>query len=474
MWAYRLSVIYLISDGACMMSCSWSKVVILAAVVSMLLSACGTGAEKHSDDKVTTLVYANLTDKSVKQGGPDRAAVSRFNRTHPNVKIEIRDYFDEEGSSGKSRLLTEMASGKIPDIIDLGEGSYGLSYPQLVRKGYLEDLWPYINGDPDLNEGQLWDAPLKAAEVDGELYALFSAVTISTLIGDEQIVGMRHSWNLMELQNALAAMPEDSTALEYYYTKSDMFPCIFGMGLDHYVNWETGETSFDNEAFRAGLEFINSFPDTFSALDFESGRERAEEEAADRVRNGQQMLSKQEIEWLPQVQALDKVYAHGGQVSFVGYPMEDGSAGSTFLICGRKLAMTSTCQDKAAAWEFLRQLLLPQIHNDNAVIGYYGFPVNRADFDRVKDVYTNLPSHVKIYYTYFNDTVEVKVTKVKPAEIERFEDFISYIDKVDLYDTTLYDIVWEAAGPYFAGDKTIDETVDLIEQRVKLYVNENR
>ena len=32
----------------------------------------------------------------------------------------------------------------------------------------------------------------------------------------------------------------------------------------------------------------------------------------------------------------------------------------------------------------------------------------------------------------------------------------------------------EAAGPYFAGDKTLDETVRLIQSRAELYVNENR
>ena len=81
----------------------------------LLLPACSAGGEK---EEVTTLIYANLTE-----GGVDRGAVSRFNESHQDVQIEVRDYFDDgdsSGRSGKERLLTEIGAGKIPDIIDLG------------------------------------------------------------------------------------------------------------------------------------------------------------------------------------------------------------------------------------------------------------------------------------------------------------------------------------------------------------------
>ena len=58
--------------------------------------------------------------------------------------------------------------------------------------------------------------------------------------------------------------------------------------------------------------------------------------------------------------------------------------------------------------------------------------------------------------------------------VRRFTDFVNHIDKIDLYDTTIYDLVQEQCGPYFAGDMTMDETIRLIENRVGLYVNEQR
>ena len=38
----------------------------------------------------------------------------------------------------------------------------------------------------------------------------------------------------------------------------------------------------------------------------------------------------------------------------------------------------------------------------------------------------------------------------------------------------MFDIVTEQAGPYFSGDKSLDEAVKNIQDRVNLYINENR
>ena len=48
------------------------------------------------------------------------------------------------------------------------------------------------------------------------------------------------------------------------------------------------------------------------------------------------------------------------------------------------------------------------------------------------------------------------------------------MERIELSDSELLEIVMDAAGPYFAGDKTLDETVELIQRRAQLYVNENR
>ena len=48
------------------------------------------------------------------------------------------------------------------------------------------------------------------------------------------------------------------------------------------------------------------------------------------------------------------------------------------------------------------------------------------------------------------------------------------IDRVAEEDGQLVSIVTEAAGAYFAGDKSLDDTAREVQSRVSLYVNEQK
>ncbi len=83
----------------------------LLLAAALALAACGAVEEEENSEEMTTLVYAILSEEGV-----DRQAIYRFNTKNKRnrVRIEVEEYFDEDGRSGKDRLLTEMASGKSP------------------------------------------------------------------------------------------------------------------------------------------------------------------------------------------------------------------------------------------------------------------------------------------------------------------------------------------------------------------------
>lgn len=59
-------------------------------------------------------------------------------------------------------------------------------------------------------------------------------------------------------------------------------------------------------------------------------------------------------------------------------------------------------------------------------------------------------------------------------DCQRYDALVNSTTQLYWPDDALADIVWDSIGPCFAGDKTMDETVDLINRRVRLYLNENR
>ena len=57
---------------------------------------------------------------------------------------------------------------------------------------------------------------------------------------------------------------------------------------------------------------------------------------------------------------------------------------------------------------------------------------------------------------------------------ERFQALIDNTTQLYWPDDDLSNIVWEALGPYFAGDKPLDDTLQLLDNRVSLYLNEQK
>ena len=432
-------------------------------------------------DKVT-LTYATQY-----LGCDERNKIIDFNKSSDKYRIEIKDYSEfntaEDYKAGLTKLNTEIAAGNVPDILNVS----GLPIQQYGAKGLLEDLWPYIDNDPDLGRDAIMENVFKAAEQDGKLYQVFSTFSIQTVVGATKVVGDRMSWTLDDLQAALATMPEGCTIFGEGDTKAGMLSNVLAQNMDAFVDWSTGQCSFDSEDFISLLEFCNSFP-----LEYDWNNVDWEEYEDDntRVMNGKQMLLNAYLYDIgDSLQMYEVVF--GGDYSFIGLPQEDGSVGSSFSL-GNGIAMSSTCKDKEGAWSFMREYLMPQYADmdENMMVGGMNLSTNKADFEKMveramKKEYqldengnqvldeNGQPIEVPKYTYGFNDlTVEVYATTQE--QYDQFMALYNAIDSISTYDENIYKIVNEVAGGYFNGDKTVQDTAKQIQDRVTLYVNEQR
>ena len=458
---------------------TWAGLLVLVAV---LLAGC---AQKDIPPKPEdgVLIYAALNPMTEDL----EKSIARFNTSHEDVQIEVRDYSDE---SGVDRLITELSLGQVPDIMELhrlGDGQdtayaydsykarpeneYWMPYRQMAQKGYLEDLWPYIESDPDLGLDGVLLPPLKAAEADGGLYMLFQDISVTTMIAPEHVTGDRWGWTLDELMEAYSTMPEGSTIMRFNLTRRDVFSMLCAPLLDQYVDMKTGETSFDSQGFRDIVAFLDTFPEEFKTTLSPDG---VEAELVERMLGGKQLLESRTIAamwYLPPVEAN-----FGAPAAFVGYPTADGSLGSYFNLHGSKLAMSSACQDKEAAWEFMRQILTKK------------YNYNELDELRLQ---TTIKTCVNLRNYNLENEIDLKndrgITQSGPLgkrlldvdppdedDLALFEKLINSTTQIYWPDDALSDIVWEALGPYFAGDKPLDDTLRLLDNRVSLYLNEQK
>ena len=475
----------------------------------------------------------NLTYATMSLSYDTRGQIIDFNRASDKYRIVIQDYSEyateDDYQAGLTKLNTEINAGVVPDILDVS----GLNLRQLGSKGILEDLWPYIDSDPDIGRENLMERVFEAASQDGKLYRVFDGFGINTVVGSPDVVGKRLSWTLADLQDALATMPDGCQIFTYYETKASVLQSFLQLNQEQYVDWSTGECSFDTEDFISVLEFCNQFP-----LEYNWEEQTEQISETQRIADGQQMLSEFSLGSFGDIQRYEAMfggtgiiskgssYAYeqmngvsggastsvggvyyyasamgegdmgaqiegqvipGDYITYIGYPTEDGSCGSAFSVYGGT-AISSTCADKEGAWSFVRTLLLPQNEDDNSY--FWQFPTNKADFDKmVEDAMT--PNYIldqdgnqilnelgqpiqESKGGWGWDNVQLEIRAATQEEYDQVMELYNNVTRMTDYDTSIFEIVSEEAESYFNGDKSAQEVAGLIQSRVNLYVNEQR
>ena len=303
--------------------------------------------------------------------------VLKFNRSNEEYRIEILDYSEynteEDYSAGLTKLLTEIMAGNMPDILDLE----GMPLSRLAAKGLLEDLYPFIDADAELSRDRYFPNVLSLCERDGKLLSTVSGFYLSTLIGASSVVGDTPGWTYQEFDAALATMPEGCRPLSAYTTRDQILSICLSLDMNRYVNWATGECNFNTEEFAQLLKFAARFPESFDWDNYDWQTDSDEVNLA----AGMQMLS---TAWIssPEDIAFNEYYFGGQPYTYIGYPTASGTGNYLSLSSG--FAMSSSCSDKAAAWQFLRQFFTDSYQKEQ-----YMLPASKTAYEaKMKEAMT--------------------------------------------------------------------------------------
>lgn len=384
-----------------------------------------------------------------------------FNRKSSDYRIEVRDYSEfnteDDYSAGYTKLITEIGSGAVPDIMVTD----GLPIETFGAKGLLADLWPFIDADEELGgRAGVMEPVFNALSQDGKLYEITSSFYITTIAGPASIVGTEPGWTYEEMYAALDQMPEGCELFSLGTTRNDVFSRICMLNLSRFVDWTTGECSFDSDDFISLMEFANRFPETF---DWEHHEWTNEDSDAYRIKEGRQLLVTLSLSDPYSYNYYSEMF--NGDMALKGFPDVPGS-GAVFNMNGTGLAIASTCENQDAAWSFVRTLLTREYQENNT----YGFCTNRELCEE------NIQSMVgESYYSYDQVTGEEKEIIFTQENADLITDLINNTSMVADYNTSqINDIINEEVAYYFSGEKTAQDVAATIQNRVSIYVNEQR
>lgn len=397
---------------------------------------------------------------------PIRAEVVNFNKANPDVKIEIKIYADGKDTVEKedlNRFYSEVMAGNGPDLMIT---TFDV-IDQLAARGALEDLNTYFEKDESLNRSDFFENILEAFETEEHLYGMPLGFNIYTIIGRTSVLGEEPGWNPEELMAFVKEHPEGKDIF-VDTSKSGVFRLLKRGFTSQLLNTDQTDNYLDRELLVKMLEFANQYEN--------DDRYTYEGNLAEKIKGGQVVLLDTEVQGGWAYFCFESMFDE--PVTFMGYPTATGNG--NLIYSRRNFAITSSSEHKDIAWKFLSGLLTEEgqirLEDDFSMKGLrirkdvleYHFAWSKgywpADF--------GVPHFI---HERTNDPVAYRALGEVPEEaFEPIRNLIQSVDTAVRSSPELDQMIEEEASFYFNGTKSVEEVVDIIENRVRTYVNENK
>lgn len=433
-------------------------------------------------DKDKAVPVKTITIATTKKISELEKAVVMFNKANKDYNVAILNYAAMYGSGPGyaydeyvepaviEKLNTDIISGKIPDMIVADRNVPIKTY---IGKGLIEDLDPYFEADPELDKSDYNENVMNAFKISGVQYTLVPYYRIKTLIVNKSVGKGRKGWTMEEMNEAFI----ESGARNFlsYSIRTEILSQLFSMGVDDFVNWETGECDFDNEDFKGLLRFVEQFPDDYSQMEWDS--------------TGNEYISVKTFgystadSWSAMgcirnyIEILEGNF--GGEAEIVGFPAR--SRKGSVLSAPFQLAMSSKSKNKDVCWQFMRYFMTQSFQEKLfADTWNSNFPVMNSEFDRMVqagmeplyDEYEMDGRKVKEPAVFYAAGGEISLEPLTKEQADYFVEFVNSVERVDNLDPKIMEIISEEIQDYYNGKASLDDACTRIQSRVQIYIYE--
>ncbi len=398
-------------------------------------------------------------------------AVSAFNSSSPNIKIDIVDYsiYDERNSdaTGLTRMKSDIISGNVPDIYDLS----CLPINVLAEKGLLEDIKPYFFQEQEVTYSDLVESIAAAMEKDGHIYSMIPTFYIVSLCGSTVTVGSDSSWSLEDYFD-LAQNYASTELLGPEITKEAFLQLVLAFDANSFFCYDTATCNFDDSLFIEILNYAKHLPDKYIDDGYQN--------------RGRTYCGKQKLlfgTWGDNL-VLDILINNAvfsDRINYIGFPSYSNTGVAALPVM--QFGMSSLSDQKDAIWEFFQFLLSENYQskfiqsNEKIYDGRWcipGIPSVKANLEKRLDywlsMYSSKPAQLG---TFVGDTpMIIEGRMATSATKEQALALVSKVSSIYEIDNEIYSIVMDAAAPFFEGDKSVNDVSYYIQSRVNLYLAE--
>lgn len=408
-------------------------------------------------------------------------AVIHFNRLNEKyqVVIESYGYSGDTASGAQARQDAALASSSPPDLLSLS----GRNLVKDTEKGLLEDLLPRLEKSSILDKEDFLANALEGYTIEGTLVGIPARIVVTAVGGRTSQVGELNSWTMDDVYGLAERYPECTILLSNanYETESGTSDLRLAsrehlLGafcvpwyLEEYVDWENGTCDFNNEGFRRLLEWVGEHAKDSAGQTGSRGRIF--------YRHGylpeEALLMENLIDFRT---AAEWEIQFGEELTLTGFPTADGR-GTAGIRVEPPLGIVAGAANKEGAWEFLEYYISAEAAQNVT----NSLPTSRSRLLTLMEVATkeryydgSAEPAAKYFLTLDGEQVPVYVTSREMAE-----KLMSLLESADFTPESglrnmVVSIVLEETEPYYTGDKSLEEVIGIIQNRVHLLLKENQ
>ncbi len=381
-----------------------------------------------------------------------------YSKRHPENPVRLETY-EGEFEAYRTRLMADILNGGGPDILLLEKEDMR----SLYENGALLDLTEYL--DPELKE-KIFPSALARGTLDGKLIGVDPALQGMVILASNA-AWEGDSWTIEDI---VRLADEKKPKILYGYVNVDgtvssnspenilYYFLSFFPEKTSFLDLESGTCDFENETFIRFLELCKEYgekPD-LDAEQFYEALQTGECFATD--------VSLYNMDWFSRgMKPLEK------SCHFVGAPGQEGYGpiGSYDFI-----AINANSKNKEKALQFLWDMLSPE----EQIKLVDGTSVRE---DVIRDCVKEPGSAPGLTKNagYSKGGGSYLLLDVKEDGSSFLEEFITAVGNLEPQDERgqlIYDMIEEEADLYFGGSRTAAETAKVIQNRVKLYLDENK
>lgn len=377
-----------------------------------------------------------------------------------NVKSDD-DYVTEDlKASAKlsSELAMDIANGVGPDIL-MNTSSFG----QLNSDNCLVDLSPYFQ---DLDSDKYYKNIIEGAKTDGKLYQLPVCFTIEGIQTDKNNTGKSGvGFTIEEYKQFLYDTLNGADAIEL--GQNNYFALLFNNMKDSFIR--EGEADLSKPEFAELAQYVKENVKQNSQLWNNEPIDTYELNDSRTV-----LINKAYHCDCPGISGylVKRARVQDG-TAILGLPSSDGRG--PMFGTSISVAVSANAVNKEACIEFIKMLLTDDIQTEFAMNDRFVLNKDalRTGCNEAVAYYNTKEGSEQImdYSIGTNVTIRIKFTT---EDIDNLENVILSCSKADSVDAAINMILIEEMPAYFAGQKTLEQVIPVMQNRIQKVLDERK